>query len=446
MVSAGENFSLGIKTDGTLWGWGQNGNKLGLGLGNLLDQNLPVQIGTDNDWLTVSAGYVHALAVKTNGTLWSWGNGQFGQLGNGIFNSATPNVTQVGTATDWLQVSAGNRFSLAIKTNGTLWSWGLNSTGQLGQNNLIDLNLPAQVGTANNWVRIDAGHQHSLAVDAMGFMHAWGNNTFGQLGDGTNTTSLVPIVVTSSNNWSLVSAGHDHSMALDANNILFTFGNNVNGQLCDGTNTASNVPVPISFSGAGTVSFYIAISAGNSFSLAIRNDSTLWSGGFNTAGQLGLGNNTAVNVLNQVGTNNNHFAISAGDTHSLVLDNTLSLFSTGRNIEGELSIGTNANTNTLQSVGCPVSVLSNDEIASETIKTVVYPNPANDWVTVDFLLENAENASLRLTTIHGQVIREMKIAQGVQTATLDLSSQMPGLYFITVATENGSHTSKVVKK
>src|SRR6478672_11749336 len=246
VISAGENFSLAIKTDGTLWGWGQNSNRLGLGLGNLANQNLPIQIGTANDWATVSAGNVHSLAVKTNGTLWSWGNGQFGALGNGVFNSATANVTQVGIANDWLAVSAGNRFSLAIKTNGTLWSWGLNNTGQLGLNNVIDQNLPVQVGTSNNWVRIDAGNQHSLAVDAFGFMYAWGNNTFGQLGDGTNTTSLIPIVITSVNNWSLVSAGYDHSMALDNNNMLYTFGNNVNGQLCDGTNTASNTPIPIS--------------------------------------------------------------------------------------------------------------------------------------------------------------------------------------------------------
>ncbi|MES2747841.1 MAG: hypothetical protein V4648_05655, partial [Bacteroidota bacterium] len=397
MISAGENFSLAIKMDGTLWGWGQNSNKLGLGLGNLLDQNLPIQIGTANDWATVSAGNVHSLAVKTNGTLWSWGNGQFGQLGNGIFNSATPNVTQIGTANDWLQVSAGNRFSLAIKTNGTLWSWGRNNTGQLGINTIIDQNLPVQVGTATNWVRIDAGNQHSLAVDAFGFMYAWGNNTFGQLGDGTNTTSLVPIVITSTNNWALVSAGFDHSMALDVNNILYTFGNNVNGQLCDGTNTASNLPIPISFSGAGTVSFYIAISAGNSFSLAIRNNNTLWSGGFNTSGQLGLGNNTAVNVLNQVGTNNNHFAISAGDTHSLVLDNSASLSSTGRGIEGELGIGTNINMNTLQAVNCPTSTLGTDEMETEIMKVVVYPNPTNDIVNVNYTLENTSDVTLRLT-------------------------------------------------
>jgi len=448
VISAGENFSLAIKTDGTLWGWGQNSNKLGLGLGNLLNQNLPIQIGTANDWATVSAGNVHSLAVKTNGTLWSWGNGQFGQLGNGVFNSATPNVTQVGTANDWLSVSAGNRFSLAIKTTGTLWSWGLNNTGQLGLNNVIDQNLPVQVGTSNNWVRIDAGNQHSLAIDAFGFMWAWGNNTFGQLGNGTNTTSLIPIMVTSSNNWLQVSAGFDHSMALDVNNVLYTFGNNTNGQLCDGTNTASNVPVNISISLAGTASFYIAISAGNSFSLAIRNDSTLWSGGYNTSGQLGLGNNTAVNVLNQVGTNNNHLAISAGDTHSLDLDTSLSLASTGRGIEGELGIGTNINMNTLQSINCPNSTLSTAEIPAQNLKTTVYPNPTNDVVNIDFVLENSNDITLRLTTIQGQIIKEVRMngLSGMQTTTLDLTNQSSGMYFVTIATETESFTTKVMKR
>lgn len=194
MVSAGQNFSMGIKMDGTLWGWGLNGNLLGLN-GNMANQNLPIQIGTANDWATVSAGNVHTLAVKTNGTLWAWGNGQFGQLGNGIFNSATWTVTQVGTANDWLTVSAGNRFSLAIKTNGTLWSWGLNNVGQLGISNLINQNLPVQVGTASNWLKIDAGNQHSLAIDTTGFVYAWGDNTFGQFGNGTNTSSLTPIMV-----------------------------------------------------------------------------------------------------------------------------------------------------------------------------------------------------------------------------------------------------------
>lgn len=447
MVSAGQNFSMGIKMDGTLWGWGLNGNLLGLN-GNMANQNLPIQIGTANDWATVSAGNVHTLAVKTNGTLWSWGNGQFGQLGNGIFNSATWTVTQVGTANDWLTVSAGNIFSLAIKTNGTLWSWGLNNLGQLGISNLIDQNLPVQVGTASNWLKIDAGNQHSLAIDTTGFVYAWGDNTFGQFGNGTNTSSSTPIMVSSSNNWAEVSAGFDHSMALDTSGILFTFGNNTNGQLCDGTNTASNTMTPISFSNAGLVTQYIVISAGNSFSLAIKNDNTLWSGGYNTSGQLGLGNNTAVNTLNQVGTNNTWFAISAGDVHSLAMETTTSLWSTGRGLEGQLGIGTNVANNTLQSVGCPTTVLANETVSIDKNTISVYPNPTNTIVNIDYTLENSSDVVLRVTNIQGQVITEIKTekSSGLNTDTLDLSSQSSGMYFLTLTSGNNTFTTKVVKQ
>ncbi len=446
--SAGTNFSLAIKSDGTMWGWGANGNLLGLN-GVTPDQNLPVQIGTANDWATVSAGAIHSLAVKTNGTLWAWGNGQFGQLGNNVFNSATWTVTQVGTANDWLSVSAGNRFSIATKTTGTLWSWGLNNFGQLGINNIIDQALPVQVGTASNWVRIDAGNRHSLAVDAAGFMWAWGDNTFGQFGDGTNTSSLIPILVGTSNNWSLVSAGFDHSMALDLSGVLYTFGNNTNGQLCDGTNLPSNVPIPISFSSSGLVSLYIAVSAGNTFSLALKNDSTLWSGGFNSTGQLGLGNNTAVNVLTQVGTANGYLALSAGDAHSLIMDNTTSLFSTGRNLEGELGIGNfNFSYNLLQAVACPSSPLKVEEMASDNLKATLYPNPTNAIVNINFTLENSSDVSIQLTNIQGQIINEQKMdnVNGLQTVTLDLSKKSSGMYFVTIKSDKGIFTKKVIKK
>ena len=446
-VSGGQNFSIAIKNDGTLWGWGQNSNLLGLGLGNLANQNLPIQIGTDNDWLTVSAGTIHTLAVKTNGTLWSWGNGQYGQLGNGVFNSATPNVTQVGTANDWLKVSAGNRFSLAIKNTGTLWSWGWDFTGQLG-NGLTtpDLNLPAQVGTSNNWRKIDAGDQHSLAIDSSGSLWAWGNNTFGQLGDGTNTTSLVPIQIGTATNWAVISAGTDHSMAIDSGGILYTWGNNTNGQLGDGTNTASNVPIPVSFASDGTVSFYIAISAGQTHSLVIKNNNTLWSTGFNNQGQLGLGNLTNTNVLSQVGTANNWIGLSAGHTHSHAIDSNTDVWSTGRGLEGELGIGSNTAFNTLQVVACPATPLSTNEI--KLFKAAVYPNPTNGKINIGYNLENASTITLRATNIQGQIIQQIKAekSNGLQTDSLDLSSMSSGIYFISVSNSNETYTAKVIKE
>lgn len=446
MVSAGENFSLGIKMDGTLWGWGQNGNKLGLGLGNLVDQNLPTQIGTANDWATVSAGNVHSLAVKTNGTLWTWGNGQFGQLGNGVFNSATPNVTQVGTATDWLTVSAGNRFSLAIKTTGTLWAWGLNNVGQLGINNVINQNLPVQVGVSSNWLKIDAGDQHSLAIDATGFVYAWGDNTFGQFGNGTNTSSLFPILVSSSNTWSEVSAGLDHSLFLNSFGFLFSSGNNSNGQLCNGTYTPSNMMTPATNTGAQFQ--YIAISAGGGHSLVIDNSNMLWSSGLNTQGQLGLGNNTNINILSLVSTTNTYFAISAGSSHSIATETTTALWSTGRGMEGQLGIGTNSANNTLQPIGCPSSTLGNESIFTNNSSVSIYPNPTNGLININYNIENSSTVFIRLTNVQGQIITEIKMEKthGLQSDILDLSSQTNGFYFLNIISEKANYAAKIIKQ
>ena len=445
-ISAGRNFTLAIKADGTLWGWGINSNQLGLGYSG--NQNLPIQIGTANDWLHVSAGADHSLAVKTTGTLWSWGSGITGQLGNGLFNSATWNVTQVGTANDWLKVSAGTQFSLAIKTTGTLWSWGLNNTGQLGDGTIVNTNAPNQVGTANNWLKIDAGDQHSLAIDASGFLYAWGNNTSGQLGNGTNTTSLFPIVITSSNNWAEVSAGFDHSLAINTSSILYSWGNNNNGQLGDGTNTATNTPNVVNFTSDGTPSFCIAISAGQTDSLIIKNNNTLLSCGFNTSGQLGLGNNTNTNIFNQVGTSTTWTIISAGDIHSQAMEFSTSLWSTGRGLEGQLGVGLNTPSNVLVLVNCPPTPLSNNDVTLEKRKPTFYPNPTNGIVNINYNIENATTITLRLTNIQGQTIQEttMDKSSGSQTDSVNLSSLSNGMYFVSITNANETYTVKVIKE
>ncbi len=446
-ISAGaSNFCLAIKMDGTLWGWGQNANLLGLN-GNMANQNLPMQIGIATDWMTVSAGANHSLAVKTNGTLWGWGNGSFGQLGNGNTIS-TWTVTQVGTATDWLKVSAGAGFSLAIKNTGTLWSFGINNTGQLGINSIINQGLPTQIGTSSNWNLIDAGNQHSLAIDNSGMLYSWGNNTFGQLGDGTNTTSLIPIPIGTASTFSKISAGFDHSMALDTNGILFTCGNNNAGQVCDGTTTANNVITPI-IDSDGSVNFYIEISAGSLFSLAIKNDNTLWSSGYNLFMQLAHGNiQTNTNVLTQIGTSNTWNTISAGNSHSMAMETTTQLREAGRNWEGQIGIGTNnMSVGILQSVGCPTT-LSNQIVSSKKLDINVFPNPTTDIISINYNLDESTQLTLKVTNLQGQIVLKniFEKMSGFQNDSLDLSNQASGLYFINLATETGNYTSKVMKK
>jgi alpha-tubulin suppressor-like RCC1 family protein len=445
-ISAGRNFSMAIKNDGTLWAWGNNGNLLGLN-GNMLNQNAPIQVGTANDWLEVSAGATHTLAIKTNGTLWSWGDGLYGQLGNSLFNSATWTVTQRGTATDWAHVSAGSGFSLALKTNGTLWSWGYNSVGQLGQGNTTNLNVPTQVGTASNWAAIDAGAEHALALDNGGFLFAWGNNTFGQFGNGNNTSGLSPAPSTTSM-WMKISAGFDHSLLLDPSGNMFAMGDNSQGELGDGTNTSSNVPIFTGQSSAGLINQYIEISAGLSFSLAIRADATLHSSGMNNSGQLGLGNTTNVNSFSQVGTLNTWQKISAGEVHSLALENSSDLWSTGRNIEGQLGIASWVNSNILQQVVCPNSPgLSISETNLDT-DFEVYPNPAIDKITLAYSGKNLGNMGLTVTNLQGQILFSTvyTAAEYENHILVSLDDYSSGIYFLNVQFNDQQWSKRVVKK
>ncbi|MDO7854505.1 RCC1 domain-containing protein, partial [Hymenobacter convexus] len=284
-VSAGGNHSLSIHPDGTLWAWGNNASgQLGNGaIGGI--NPTPTQVGTATNWASVSAGSVHTLAVRTDGTLWAWGSNSNGQLGTGGGSSATP--VQVGAATNWASVSAGSVHSLAVRTDGTLWAWGNNASGQLGTGGGNGNNpTPTQVGAATSWASVSAGANHSLAVRTDGTLWAWGNNASGQLGNNAiGGSSATPVQVGADTNWASVSAGSNHSLAVGTDGALWAWGSNSNGQLGNGTVGASySIRRQV-----GTATNWASVSAGNAHTLAVRTDGTLWAWGTNASGQLGTG-------------------------------------------------------------------------------------------------------------------------------------------------------------
>jgi alpha-tubulin suppressor-like RCC1 family protein len=188
-----------IKTDGTLWVWGDNTSGIH-GDGTTTNKSTPTQLGTLNNWKSISVS-THILAIKTDGTLWSWGMNSYGELGNGNNNNTNPSnyiPAQIGTATNWKLVSAGRQHSLAIKTDGTLWVWGLNDYGQLGDGTNINKSSPIQIGTSNNWKQVTAGNWFSTAIKNDGTLFSCGRNDYGQLGDGTtvNKNNLTQIICT----------------------------------------------------------------------------------------------------------------------------------------------------------------------------------------------------------------------------------------------------------
>jgi alpha-tubulin suppressor-like RCC1 family protein len=166
-ASAGDDFSTSIKTDGSIWSWGGNGSgQLGINTqGNYQKRSSPVQIGALTDWAQVSAGGLQASAVKTDGTFWAWGSNNVGKLGDGNNSVNRSSPVQIGALTNWSQVSVGNTFVAAIKTDNTLWAWGDNSpNGQLGDGTTVDKSSPVQVGSLTNWSTVDSGFVHTLAV------------------------------------------------------------------------------------------------------------------------------------------------------------------------------------------------------------------------------------------------------------------------------------------
>jgi alpha-tubulin suppressor-like RCC1 family protein len=198
-VSCGSDHTVAIKQNGSLWGCGITAPS---GTGGFY--NVFTRVGTDTNWATVSAGNNFSVAVKTNGTFWAWGFNESGQLADGTTTtSQTPK--QVGLLTNWLQVSAGKTgFAAGVKTDGTLWTWGNNESGQLGLGDTTNRLTHRQVGTSTSWKTVCAGGAHIIALRIDGSIYACGSNISGQLGQGTSgstTNSSVLIQIGGASDW-----------------------------------------------------------------------------------------------------------------------------------------------------------------------------------------------------------------------------------------------------
>ena len=306
--------TLQAQTEYKLFAWGENlHGELGLGDISFERESAPVRVGTATNWASVAAGGAHSLGIKSDGTLWTWGINYYGQLGDGTFiDKATP--VKVGHANNWVSIVAGSTHSLAIKSDGTLWAWGENRYYQLGDGSRFNKNTPQQIGSDTDWVSISAAFLHSLALKSDGTLWAWGNNGYYTLGDGTNITQSAPIQVGTANDWISIEAGDFHSLAIKKDGTLWAWGNNQYGQLGDGTTTNKSTPMQV-----GTSTDWVSIKAGGFHSLALKSDGTIWSWGRNNDGQLGDGTTTNKSTPIQVGTANDWTAIDANNGHSLGL-------------------------------------------------------------------------------------------------------------------------------
>ena len=296
-VSAGEYHTCAVHGDHTLWCWGENGNGQ-LGDGTTNGSDVPVQETTAaSDWAAVTAGYVHTCAIKTTGTLWCWGDNGNGQLGDG--NTSDSHVpVQESTASNWAAVAAGYNYTCAIKTTGTLWCWGDNGNGQLGDGTTNGSDVPVQETTAaSNWAAVAAGYNSTCAIKTTGTLWCWGNNGNGQLGNGTTNGSDVPVQeTTAASDWAAVAAGNVHTCAVKTTGTLWCWGYDGDGQLGNGTTNGSDVPVQET----AAASDWAAVSSGYAHTCAIKTTGAVWCWGYNGDGQLGDGTNNESHVPVQV--------------------------------------------------------------------------------------------------------------------------------------------------
>jgi len=337
---SGFGNSTSVFSGQELYAWGNNDYGQ-LNNNNRISQSSPTQIGSATTWSTASTGRFFSFGVSTSNELYSWGLNNNGQLGHG---DSTPRSSpvQVGALTNWELASGGEEFSLAIKTDGTLWAWGRNDRhGELGLNDLTNRNSPVQVGSLTNWSSIAPGGQGWAAVKTDGTLWTCGQNTYGNLGINSGaSSSSSPVQVGSDTDWSTVKGGADAFIAVKTSGELYAWGRNFFGMVGDNTTANRSSPVQV-----GALTNWSSADMTEYSSAAVKTDGTLWTWGANGTGD--LGQNDAINRSSpvQVGSDTDWSSLATGDSTVYVLKSNGSLYAFGRNDNGPGQIGDNTTAN-----------------------------------------------------------------------------------------------------
>ena len=440
-ISLANSHAIAIK-GGTLWGWGLNVYGQ-LGDGTNINRSLPIQIGTDTDWLSIDAGYNNlSNAIKSDGSLWAWGSNQYGQLGDGT----TTNVNfpkRIGTDSNWKSVCAGTRVTVALKIDGTLWSWGDNFSGTLGDGTVTERYFPGQIGSENDWVAIYGGDHTMIAIKQDGSLWGWGINAHGELGDGTFVSKLIPTLIASSHDYSMISFGRQYTLTLKNDGTVWGWGTNSVGQIGDGTTTNQSAPVQI-----GNDNDWVSVKAGWIHSVGLRNDGSLWVWGRNSAlltpsgisDSFGcLGDGTTINRLTPYNINAGETwsAIYCGGQASYAEKTNNSIYGWGKNYYFDLGNGTSNN--------IPVpTLISTCTLGLDSVKNesfTIYPNPAGNTLFIQNQ-NRGEISNLTILDITGKTLIDQKAV----STQINLEQLQQGIYFIQIQSQGKTHTQKFIKE
>ena len=443
-IAAGWSHSLYLCNNGnTANAWGANAYGQ-VGDGATADKSLPALVNGLSGIKSIAAGYQHSLALKNDSTLWAWGDNTDGQLGDGT-NAGKTAPVKINGLSGVIAMSGGTAgyHSIALKKDGTVWTWGRNTDGQLGDGTIISKNAPVQVSSLTGIIAIAGGEYHSLAIKNDGTVWAWGKNSKGQLGNGTVVNSNVPIQVTGLTGITAITGGRFFSIALKNDSTVWTWGENLYGQLGNGTTIDSNIPVQVT--GLKEVT---AIAGAAFHCLVIKRGGILLSWGRNTYGN--LGNGTTINSSAPVQATGiiNVVAIAGGTNYSLAMKTNDSLFAFGRNTNGQLGDGTTVDkyspTAVLSLCSTPTSV--EESIESTLSEMVVFPNPSANG---KFQFDSKASASIvqcvAIYNLLGEKIfhaTKEKLTNGM----IDISNQPNGVYLMTWTSGEDVVYQKLIKQ
>lgn len=334
-LASGHSMHGGVQTDGTVWIWGAGFTNY-LGFNDGLDKSVPTKLGTLTNWKQLSISRYNTpttQAVKTDGSLWAWGDGSSGVLGTGNESPAYSPV-RIGTLTNWAQVSVSSPnlgvyygCAAAVKTDGSIWSWGNNEYGQLGHGNIINKSSPVRIGALTDWKSVSCGSSHVLSVKTDGSLWAWGANYSGELGLGNTISRSSPVRIGALATWSnALAVGNNyssdgHSFGSKTDGSLWAWGNDGNvyggGYLGLGAPVSRSSPVRI-----GALTNWSTIMNGFYFSThAVKTDGTLWAWGSNPSGKLGVGDSIDRSSPTQVGSSTKWTTVATGFAISFAVMN-----------------------------------------------------------------------------------------------------------------------------
>ena len=293
-------------------------------------------VSSAKDWLAVASGDNHNIAIDSDGMLWAWGQNNHGQVGDGTTGAKSTPV-RIGTLSDrWIEVGAGSNFSFAIRNDGSLWAWGANNLGQLGDGTTLDRLAPVRVSpVGETWLYVDGGQNHSVGINGNNNVYIWGDNSYGQFGDGKSVAQSLTPRYFGNNQWLKIVAGGDSTAAIYRDGTLWSFGKNDMGQLGDGTKTERDEPVMIGLS----TDEWTDVDLGLTFIVAIK-EGELYGAGSNTFGQIGGSPYTERLSLTRIGTASDWSRVKAGVFTTLGIKTNRALWGLGYNQYGGLGIGT----------------------------------------------------------------------------------------------------------